>query len=54
VRIILTSSKSSMHDNNSKIAEDEDYTLFSVVTFKRVSEEFKHKLRDEKYVPAIL
>ncbi|CAG8483112.1 6171_t:CDS:10 [Diversispora eburnea] len=36
--------------SSQKIAEDEEYGLFTVTLFKRVSEDFRHKCREEKFV----
>ncbi|GBB90986.1 hypothetical protein RclHR1_18070001 [Rhizophagus clarus] len=36
--------------SSQKIAEDNDYGLFTVTLFKRVSEEFANKCREEKFV----
>lgn len=33
-----------------KIAEDDEFGLFTVTLFKRVADEFGHKAREEKYV----
>ncbi|KAI9248898.1 hypothetical protein BDA99DRAFT_524784 [Phascolomyces articulosus] len=33
-----------------KIAEDDEYGLFSVTLFQRVTEEFTHKAREEKFI----
>lgn len=32
----------------SKIAEDDEYGLFSVTLFQRVADEFVHKAREER------
>jgi V-type H+-transporting ATPase subunit C len=32
----------------SKIAEDDEYALFTVTLFQRVAEEFTHKAREER------
>lgn len=33
----------------SKIAEDQEFTLYAVVVFKRTSADFTQKLRDERF-----
>ncbi|KAI7901971.1 uncharacterized protein BX663DRAFT_513097 [Cokeromyces recurvatus] len=34
-----------------KIAEDEEFGLFSVTLFKRIAEEYCHKAREERFIP---
>ena len=38
---------------NRMIASDDEYTLFSVVVFKRVHDEFIQKCRVNKYAPFV-
>jgi V-type H+-transporting ATPase subunit C len=34
-----------------KVAEDDEFTLFAVTTFKKYSSEFVHKAREQKWIP---
>ena len=42
--------KSDLTLETRQIASDDEYTLFGVVTFKRVHDEFIQKCRENKYV----
>lgn len=39
-----------MNTSNSKIAQDNDFVLYTVTIFRRVRDEFAQKCRDEKFV----
>jgi V-type H+-transporting ATPase subunit C len=36
--------------SSTKIAQDEDYTLFNVTVFKKIKEEYSQKCREKKFI----